>query len=110
VSQHELNEWITNPDTDFDEQCTICGHDCDDDEGVAMLEFHVDINKFIHKEATRRHELGETTSVRVRFKVFRPLMIFGQEESAFHQFMMKAKNWVGPKGERALLPKNVRLC
>jgi hypothetical protein len=38
--------------------------------------------------------------------VFRPLMIFGQDESFFHQFMMKAKNWVGPKGERALHPKN----
>jgi hypothetical protein len=106
VSQYEVNQWIANPDIDFDQQYFVCGHDYDDDEGVAMLEFHVDTNEFIHKEATRRHEFGGTTSIRVKDELFRPLMIFGQDESAFHQFMLKAKNWVGPNGERALLPKN----
>jgi hypothetical protein len=36
----------------------------------------------------------------------RPIIIFGQDESAFHQFLLKSKNWTGPKGECALLPKS----
>jgi hypothetical protein len=71
-----------------------------------MLEFHVDANVFIHKELARPRESGGTTSARVKDKLFRPLVIFGQDKSAFHQLMLKSKNWVGPNGERALLSKS----
>jgi hypothetical protein len=33
-------------------------------------------------------------------------MIFGQHKSVFHQFTLTTKNWAGPKGEWALLPKS----
>jgi hypothetical protein len=46
------------------------------------------------------------TSIRVKGAVFRPIVIFGQDESAFHKYLLKAKNWRGPKGETALLPKS----
>ena len=71
-----------------------------------MLEFHADANKFIFEEASRCHEFGGTTSIRVKDEVLRTMMIFGQDESAFHQLTLKAKNWAGPNGERALLPKS----
>jgi hypothetical protein len=32
-------------------------------------------------------------------------MIFGQDESVFNQFLWKARQWVSPDGQRALLPK-----
>jgi hypothetical protein len=71
-----------------------------------MLELHVDANEVIHKEVAWRHEFGGTTVIRAKDELFRPLMIFGQDESAFHQFMLKSKNWVGPNGEQVLLAKS----
>jgi hypothetical protein len=44
-------------------------------------------------------------SIRAKDELFRPL-IHGQDKSAFHQVMLKSKNWVGGNGERALLPKS----
>jgi hypothetical protein len=35
----------------------------------------------------------------------KPLMIFGQDESVFNQFLLKPRQWVGPLGQRPLLPK-----
>jgi hypothetical protein len=71
-----------------------------------MLELHVDANEFIHKEVAWRHEFGGTTVIHAEEELFRPLMIFGQDESAFHQFMLKSKDWVWPNGERVLLAKS----
>jgi hypothetical protein len=36
----------------------------------------------------------------------RSIIIFSQDELAFHQFLLKSKNWTGPKGGCALLPKS----
>ena len=33
-------------------------------------------------------------------------MIIGQDESVFAQYLLGAKSWVGPKGQRPLLPKS----
>jgi hypothetical protein len=32
-------------------------------------------------------------------------MIFGQDESDFNHFLLGNRQWVGPEGQRALLPK-----
>jgi hypothetical protein len=49
-----------------------------------------------------------TTSIRVvKDEEFQPIMIiFGQDKSAFHQFLLKSKNLTGPKGACTLLPKS----
>ena len=44
-------------------------------------------------------------SIGVKDEVFRTMMIFGQDEPAFHQLALKPKSWAGPNGERALLPE-----
>lgn len=36
----------------------------------------------------------------------KPIMINGQDESRFAQYLMGSKMWVGPKGIRPLLPKS----
>ncbi|KAI2502373.1 hypothetical protein MHU86_12105 [Fragilaria crotonensis] len=46
-----------------------------------------------------------STSIRVSSKT-RPMMIVGQDESVFAQYLLGAKTWVGPKGQRPLLPKS----
>ena len=33
-------------------------------------------------------------------------MIIGQDESVFAQYLLGSKQWVGPKGQRPLLPKS----
>ena len=33
-------------------------------------------------------------------------MIVGQDESVFAQYLLGSKTWVGPKGQRPLLPKS----
>jgi hypothetical protein len=46
-----------------------------------------------------------TTSIRVS-SMARPIMIVGQDESVFAQYLLGAKTWIGPKGQRPLLPKS----
>ena len=33
-------------------------------------------------------------------------MIAGQDESVFSQYLLSSKQWMGPKGQVALLPKS----
>ena len=35
-----------------------------------------------------------------------PVMIIGQDEAIFKQFLFVSKMWTGPNGERPLLPKD----
>ena len=69
-----------------------------------MLEFHVNANEFIFDEASRRHEFGGATSIRVKDEAFVTMMIFGRVGiSPAH---VKPKNSAGLNDERALLPKS----
>ena len=79
------------------------------------IEFHVDyLNRMIrehqqHKEQTRSIDTiaakAPTTSIRVSARA-RPIMIVGQDESVFAQYLLGSKTWVGPRGQRPLLPKS----
>jgi hypothetical protein len=73
------------------------------------LEFHVDYwNRIIAaadaNQQSIQNEKKPTTSVRVSSQT-RPLIIVGQDESVFAQYLLGSKTWVGPKGQRPLLPK-----
>jgi hypothetical protein len=50
-------------------------------------------------------EKKATTSIRVSTAT-RPIVIVGQDESVFAQYLLGSKAWVGPKGQRPLLPKS----
>jgi hypothetical protein len=75
--------------------------------GVDMVEFHVDDYDFLPAVAKEMNFdlYGGNLSVRMPPPRSKPLMIFGQDESVFSQFLLKSKQWVGPLGQRALLPK-----
>ena len=49
--------------------------------------------------------INPSRSIRVSSNA-RPIMIVGQDESVFAQYLLGAKTWVGPKGQRPLLPKS----
>jgi hypothetical protein len=74
-----------------------------------MIEFHVDDYDFLHDlAAERRFKYGGNLSVQMPAGVH-PLIILGDDECDFAQYLLGSKQWVGPKGERALLPKTDRL-
>ena len=75
------------------------------------IEFHIDYWNRIRGGAaalTRRLEdVKAKTSIRVSSKA-RPIVIVGQDEIVFAQYLLGAKTWIGPKGQRPLLPKSER--
>jgi hypothetical protein len=52
-----------------------------------------------------RQEKKPTTSIRVSART-QPIMIVRQDESDFAQYSIRSKTWVGPKGQRPLVPKS----
>jgi hypothetical protein len=87
-----------------------------------MIEFHVDywnrqitqvsvsrtgdnIDMLLESQLQIYQEKKATTSIRVSSKA-KPIMIIGQDESVFAQYLLGSKTWVGPKGQRPLLPKS----
>jgi hypothetical protein len=77
----------------------------------SRVEFHVDywrscLARLKASEETLPHrEIEARTSIRKPTSV-RPLMIIGQDESVFSQYLMSSKQWIGPRGQVALLPKS----
>ncbi|KAI2492111.1 hypothetical protein MHU86_22447 [Fragilaria crotonensis] len=66
------------------------------------IEYHVDYwNRF----GGGTDVINPTTSIRVSSNA-RPIMIIGQDESVFSQYLMGAKTWIAPNGQRPLLPKS----
>ena len=78
----------------------------DIDAGTSNIEFHVDVwNRFVGTEAHQGLRQEATKSIRVSMEA-KPIMIIGQDESVFAQYLLGSKTWVGPKGQRPLLPKS----
>jgi hypothetical protein len=76
------------------------------DNTIDMVEFHVDDYDLLHGVA---EEMGfgafrGNLSVRKPPDV-KPLMIFGQDESVYSQFLFGSCQWVGPQGQHPLLLK-----
>ena len=72
-----------------------------------MVEFHIDDLDLLHEpvEASGFELFGRNLSVR-KPPGIKPLMIFVQDESIYSQFLLgNRQQWVGPQGQRPLLPK-----
>ena len=86
------------------------------DNEEERIEFHVD---YFNRIVQRQHQMEQpqpppamditakraTTSICVPARA-RPLMIVGQDESVFAQYLLGSKTWVGPKEQRPLQPKS----
>ena len=70
----------------------------------SMCEFHVDDDKSVQDIANSRYPFGGTT-LHLMPANMKPLILFGQDEAIFSQYSLNSFQWIGPKGERALLPK-----
>jgi hypothetical protein len=69
------------------------------------IKFHIDYWNRAFASTARPVEIKAATSIRVSSKA-RPIMIVGQDESVFAQYLLGSKTWIGPKGQRPLLPKS----
>ena len=101
---------INNLNFDF---CYSYFHIINNDE--ERIEFHVDyLNRMIQEHQQQKEQTlsidtiaakAPTTSIRVTARA-RPIVIVGQDESVFAQYLLGSKTWVGPRGHRPLLPKS----
>jgi hypothetical protein len=67
------------------------------------IEFHVDdIDSVLCEDCIA--PFGGNVSVRSPAGS-KPLIIFGQDESIFNQFSHSGKQWLGPSGQRSIMPK-----
>ena len=72
--------------------------------GVEYVEYHVDDHADFQIEGNRLPYGG---SLSVRFPVGqKPLMIFGQDEAIFKQFIFSKGVWILPDGRKQLVPKD----
>ncbi len=72
--------------------------------GDPWIEFHVDdINMKLIGDNVG--PFGGNVSVRCPAGS-RPLIIFGQDESIFNQFSHSGRQWLGPLGQRSIMPKS----
>ena len=78
------NEWIEN--------------------GIRFCEFHVDDANYFFKYGHKNLKFGGNLSVRKKMHE-KPLMSWGQDEVNFSQYARHSKQWIGPNGERSILPK-----
>ena len=80
-----------------------------DENGVKYYEFHVDDNEEFSDwtdwpdEESRK--FGGCLSVR-KPSNSKPLIIFGQDECIYKQYIFCKKSWMGPEGQTALVPKD----
>ena len=81
-------------------------YNCITDDNKNMVEFHVDDLDLLHEHAATMgfSSFGGNLSVRKALGK-KALMIFGQGETVYSQFLLGSRQWVGPLGQRPLLPK-----
>jgi hypothetical protein len=103
VPKETVEKWKSEK-MEFNEK--VKGFSYQSPDGVEMVEFHVDDQDFLHDVADELGHgiMGGNVSER-RPPDTKPLMVFGQDECVFNQFLLSGKQWVGAEGQRALLPK-----
>ena len=71
-----------------------------------MREYHIDTHKCLFQFVPECDKMfGASLSIRKDQNV-RPLILIGQDESTYHQFIFAKKQWKGPLGQHQLLPKS----
>ncbi len=70
-----------------------------------MVEFHVDASDKLLLLRNINGDFGGNLSVRFPTGC-KPLISFGHDESIYKQFLITGKTWIGPDGERNIVPKD----
>ena len=99
ITKEERDKLVSNGELD-----EMLGYYYTDEENKEMYEFHVDDNILFQ---TRCDDLpyGGNLSVR-KPPGTKPLMIIGQDECIFKQYLFTAGYWMMPDGTKQLVPKD----
>ena len=98
--QMPIEEYAALP---YKDEIHNTGYTYTGEDGIPMIELHVDDHDNLQVYANEKNcEFGGNTSVRMSGK---PIIILGQDECIFNQFLFGNRQWVSGKGERAFLPK-----
>ena len=81
-----------------------CGFHYVADDGSDMVEYHIDAS-YAFQERLDLLPFGGNLSVQKPIGS-NTVIFVGQDEAIFKQFLFLTKMWVGPSGERPLLPKD----
>jgi hypothetical protein len=103
VTKETVETWLAEKKMSDDD---TRGYHYTSTDNVEMVEYHVDDCDLLFDLAEDMGfgAFGGNLSVR-KPPDAKPLMIFGQDESVFNQFLLSNQQWVGPQGQRPLLPK-----
>ena len=77
----------------------------DNTTGLTMFEFHVDDHESFHKTAAAKFPFGGNLSVRKK-EGDKPIIMIGQDESVYKQYLINSKQWNLPDGTTAVNPKD----
>jgi hypothetical protein len=75
-------------------------------DDVRMREYHLDTHKAFGDfvSANNKQDSGD---LRARLRIGeRPVLLVGQDESTFHQYIFSKEQWRGPNGKAFLMPKS----
>ena len=75
------------------------------DEGIKMVEYHVDSHEKFQERMNEETSYGGQLSVR-KSKDSRPLITFGHDECIFKQYLVTHKSWCTKDGATVLVPKD----
>ena len=101
LSEDECQKYEESSDDDFDRSQ---GYKFIKD-GLTYYEFHIDDHEDFPALFSSGDSFGGNLSVRMPSGQ-KPIIIFGQDETAFNQYSFNTKQWVTPEGHRSILPKN----
>jgi hypothetical protein len=79
-------------------------HEYLDEDGITKYEYHVDDYPSVSNVVVD-NPFGGYLSIR-KDSDKKPLIIFGQDECIFKQNITHNSTWVGPNGERPMVPKD----
>ncbi|KAI2500715.1 hypothetical protein MHU86_13743 [Fragilaria crotonensis] len=107
VTKETVEKWKSEKKISYDDDARRGYTYQDQQTGEEMVEFHVNDFDMLHDVVAEEMGFGTfggNLSVR-KPPEEKPLMLFGQDKSVYSQYHLKSKQWVGPLGQRALLPK-----
>ena len=113
--EYQCYRWIQISKNTYDEMVnegsTFNGvpYEYTNTNGEIYYEFHVDDNIAFMSWTTWPDEeskkFGGCLSVR-KPEDLKPIIIFGQDECIFKQYVFTKRSWVGPEGQTAMIPKD----
>ena len=79
-----------------------------EEDGLQMREYHIDCHPLLLQFVSEQNKTIHGGDLSVDFPVGScPLIVCGQDESVFYQYLFSSRTWHGKNGETSLVPKSL---